>query len=247
MKKKVFILLLMVPIIGITIVKSQCTPDANCNQLFCPDTFKSAIATVIYNEITTIAVPSDTSIVYQTIPFNDIAIDCVGVTNIKGLPTGFSYQSNPSSGYVRGGHKGCILLTGNPIVGQVGVYPITIYIRGSIAGFYVFTDSAKMEMEILDASTDIEKIQSSEFRVIDNYPNPFLSQTEIIFSTSQVDDFTFGVYNILGENIYKEYLKATKGINRIIFKSESLSSGIYFYKISNNSQSITKRMVVSTD
>lgn len=78
-----------------------------------------------------------------------------------------------------------------------------------------------------------------------NYPNPFNKSTEIRFQSPIRQSVQFEIHNMIGERVCHKNLDAKKGDNSITISAESLKPGIYFYSISDGSQSITRRMVYS--
>ena len=78
-----------------------------------------------------------------------------------------------------------------------------------------------------------------------NYPNPFNPDTQISFSMSEPSLVSLSVYNIKGNLVDKiidnEYYNSGKF--SISYRPEKLSSGIYFYKINDGQNIITKKMI----
>lgn len=86
------------------------------------------------------------------------------------------------------------------------------------------------------------------FEVNQNYPNPFNSNTRISFTLPSDGSITLEIINILGKTMIRENIDNLQlGENTIdldMLKLESLSSGIYFYRISYDNVSITKKMML---
>ncbi len=88
------------------------------------------------------------------------------------------------------------------------------------------------------------------FALSQNYPNPFNPSTVIEFSLPRKEHVRLKVYDVLG----KEVITLVDGIreegehsaiwNGINFKGESLSSGIYFYRIEAGSYLSAKKMIL---
>lgn len=93
-----------------------------------------------------------------------------------------------------------------------------------------------------------ETISSQELNnsmVISNYPNPFNPTTKISFSLPQKSQIKLKVFDVLGreiqilaEGIYEA------GKHEVEFNASSLSSGVYFYNLSDGANSITKKMLL---
>lgn len=96
-------------------------------------------------------------------------------------------------------------------------------------------------------ATGIEGTQTlpSKFALNQNYPNPFNPTTRISFSLAKSSFTTLDVYNILGQKVASLIAKnMTRGYHEVNFNASSLTSGVYFYKLTSGSQSITKKLVL---
>ena len=96
-----------------------------------------------------------------------------------------------------------------------------------------------------------EKEQPFSFQLEQNYPNPFNPSTTIKYSIPSVSNVTIDVYNILGKEVATLISKKQSAGNyEIIFNSEKLASGIYFYRLQTNATTgsatniVTKKMTV---
>ncbi len=84
-----------------------------------------------------------------------------------------------------------------------------------------------------------------KFSLKQNYPNPFNPSTTISYSIQKEERVLLKVYDILGNEVailVNEEKPA--GNYRIQFKTASLASGIYFYKIRAGSFVQTKKMIL---
>ncbi|MCI0472504.1 MAG: T9SS type A sorting domain-containing protein, partial [Ignavibacteria bacterium] len=89
------------------------------------------------------------------------------------------------------------------------------------------------------------EIVPSEYSLIQNFPNPFNPVTNILFSIPKSGLTKLEIFNIAGqriETLADEYL--TPGNYKTVFDGSKLSSGIYFYRLSVNNYTSTKRMVL---
>lgn len=94
--------------------------------------------------------------------------------------------------------------------------------------------------------TDVESIEMpSEFNLAQNYPNPFNPTTNISFTLPKSGFTKLVVYNLLGKEtavLVNENLNA--GSYSYNFDAKDLPSGIYMYKITSNSFTQTKKMLL---
>lgn len=95
--------------------------------------------------------------------------------------------------------------------------------------------------------TDVENENSlpNEFTMSQNYPNPFNPTTTIEFSIPTNGIYTLEVFNILGQKV-ATLLNGNleQGNHKAIFNATNLSTGIYLYRLSGNSVTITKKMMI---
>ena len=84
-----------------------------------------------------------------------------------------------------------------------------------------------------------------EFKLFQNYPNPFNPVTKIQYQIVNQGMVTLKVYDLLGREV-KLLVNEIKSPGKYIvsFDASSLSSGVYFYKISAGEFSDVKRMVL---
>jgi PKD repeat protein len=84
-----------------------------------------------------------------------------------------------------------------------------------------------------------------QFRLYDNYPNPFNPGTTIKFDLTKSDFVKIAVYNLLGEEVsVLVNQNMTPGSYSVNFDASSLSSGMYFYRLESQGLTQTKRMVL---
>ncbi len=83
------------------------------------------------------------------------------------------------------------------------------------------------------------------FSLKQNYPNPFNPQTKIRFDIRKASFTELKIYDMLGREIktlVNENLKP--GEYEVSFNAASLPSGVYFYRISTESFTETKKMML---
>lgn len=84
-----------------------------------------------------------------------------------------------------------------------------------------------------------------KFALSQNYPNPFNPTTQISFDLPAAAKVTLDVFNVLGQKVstlVNENLDA--GTHVVEFDGASYASGVYFYHISADNFSQTKKMVM---
>ena len=83
-----------------------------------------------------------------------------------------------------------------------------------------------------------------------NYPNPFNPETTISFALTSASHVNLSIYNVLGQEVMvllDETIPA--GTHQVNWNcknanGESLSSGIYFYRIITNDDIVTRKMMM---
>ena len=84
------------------------------------------------------------------------------------------------------------------------------------------------------------------FELYEAYPNPFNPSTTIRFSIPQSGNVTLKVYNITGQEVMtvldNEF--RTNGSYDVKVDMRDLSSGVYFYTLRQNSNFLTKKMIL---
>ena len=90
----------------------------------------------------------------------------------------------------------------------------------------------------------------SSFSLSQNFPNPFNPKTDISFGLPNTDNVTLKVYDIMGrcvKTLVDERLEA--GAHTVIWDGttddgSAVTSGVYFYKLSQGDNVITKKMMM---
>ena len=103
-------------------------------------------------------------------------------------------------------------------------------------------------MGLKDFPVDVEPITEtlpSAYALEQNFPNPFNPSTTINFSIPVEGFVTLDIYNAIGQKV-ASIVNETKsaGTYRVDFDAATLTSGIYFYKISVGNFTETKKMIL---
>jgi hypothetical protein len=94
-------------------------------------------------------------------------------------------------------------------------------------------------------AADDSRLSSSHFDMTQNSPNPFSAVTDISFYMPANGFIEFKVVNLIGKEVIRQVMEADPGRNNIRFDGNDFMPGVYVYSISNGSQTLTRRMIIS--
>jgi len=103
-----------------------------------------------------------------------------------------------------------------------------------IDGAFEYSDIISIELEI-----------AKEFKLAQNFPNPFNPSTSISYTLPNNGFVTLKVYNTIGEEVavlINQNIEA--GTHVVTFNASNLPTGAYFYRISAENYSDTKKMLL---
>ncbi len=107
----------------------------------------------------------------------------------------------------------------------------------------------RSERRVFDVNPRVAVILPS-FSLEQNYPNPFNPTTRISFSLDEESNVQLEVFNILGEKVRTLINEVrSAGNSAVVFDGRDgrgipLSSGLYFYRIKTDHQTVTKQMIL---
>ncbi len=134
---------------------------------------------------------------------------------------------------------------------SVHVFPVVNY---GVSNLKLTIGNLSNPLESLDfnVKTTVEVVAvenenniPNSFKLYQNYPNPFNPSTNIYYQLSECGFVTLEIFDILGNKInsfVNSYQNA--GTYTVSFINNNLSSGIYYYKLSQNNKFITKKMIL---
>jgi len=176
--------------------------------------------------------------------------------SIQPVPLGNALTSvfftNISTGWAAG-WSGTIMYTSNggtnwlDQLSNTGNSLRSIYFSSSTTGWAV-GDLGTILKTTSGGITAIEPINNSipeKYSLSQNYPNPFNPSTNIQFDIPKTSAVKLVVYDVLGKEIsvlVSEELKA--GTYNYIWNASALNSGLYFYKLSADKFTDTRKMVL---
>ncbi len=100
------------------------------------------------------------------------------------------------------------------------------------------------EFATIDGATVSAKLLPANFSLGQNYPNPFNPTTTIGFSLPVKSDVSLSIYNITGQLVKEFNGSFEAGEHTITWDASAQASGVYFYKLTANNFSETKKMVL---
>jgi len=92
---------------------------------------------------------------------------------------------------------------------------------------------------------DNNELIPAAFDIVSAYPNPFNAQTIINYNLSSAGSVTLDIYDLLGRKVQTlaEGYQAA-GNHQVTWNAESVSSGVYFAKLSANDQTQSQKLVL---
>jgi hypothetical protein len=99
-----------------------------------------------------------------------------------------------------------------------------------------------IEMATPDGATVLAKNIPTTFALYQNYPNPFNPSTTISFDMPRAASYELAIYNVQGQLVETITGSGNAGRVNVVWQAE-VASGVYFYKLSTDSFTETKKMV----
>lgn len=88
-------------------------------------------------------------------------------------------------------------------------------------------------------------ISPQKYELFQNYPNPFNPETTIKFNVPEKSNITLEIFDISGRFIKGiKSIEYNPGSYEFTFDGSNLASGIYFYRLTSNKFSQTKKMIL---
>ncbi len=151
--------------------------------------------------------------------------------------------------FLQAGTSGSIIVglradpTGYRVVySSVGLEQMPAIVRDSVTARSI---RWLMENVVVGTNQDGFEIQPGTYSLGQNYPNPFNPTTRIKYSIPEASHTSLKIYDILGNEV-ADLVNQDKqaGTYQVEFNAASLSSGVYFYKLTSGSFIQTKKMIV---
>ncbi len=122
-----------------------------------------------------------------------------------------------------------------------------IFLKGCFINDTLYGDTTNIITSVLDLSN----ISISDFKLYPNYPNPFNPSTTISFNAKSSNNISLIIYDAMGKEVKRlidnEYFYS--GTHELIWNgknnaNQSVSSGIYFYRLIRGSEIVTRSMIL---
>ena len=179
-------------------------------------------------------------------------IDWINLDLFSSLGWTISHNQPSNSFYLNPGETKQIQITvfvpGSATVGQQDELTISV-----TSLFDPSADFNKVITTTVDQSTDVADggyAIPGQFSMGQNYPNPFNPETKIAFNLEKAGDVTLEVFDILGRKVSTlqsgflgagQYEYTWYGVDN---SGRQAASGIYFYRLSSNEFSLTRKMTL---
>jgi len=138
-----------------------------------------------------------------------------------------------------------VIKQGDPPVGNLQVFRCYKYGINYSDKFLSLTPGAPIELAVNDEHGII-----TEFKLYDNFPNPFNPTTNIRFSLTEREFVTITIFDMLGNTVNTIVNQIMEpGLKSITWDSKDdfgvdASSGVYFYSLQAGQKNITKKMIL---
>ena len=174
---------------------------------------------------------------YLQVPAGDYTIDITA----HGAEEAVASFSAPLTGL--GGGTGVLYASG--FLAGTDTDPAFALVLTTPSSYVVELPAAETGLDIDDINTTV----SNEFALLSNYPNPFNPITSIRYNLESNSNVKITVYDLLG-NVVNELFQGTQmaGINNVSWNAtnnmgESISSGVYIYKVQTDASYKIGRMM----
>jgi hypothetical protein len=129
------------------------------------------------------------------------------------------------------------------------IQPSTFYPLNNDPGYQVATTQLSGFVRLLElaslTSVPVRQAVPREFTLQQNFPNPFNPTTHLRFAIADLRFVTLKVFDVLGQEVATLVNNTMPaGSYDVAFDARSLSSGVYFYRLSAGGIVQTKKMIL---
>jgi hypothetical protein len=198
----------------------------------------------------TLIMPGDTDVYRVEVRNDGDGIDFYGVKlsmSLTGGSTPFDWQTFEPDTVVyaaAGGSAFVYFSVYAPIFNADTVNTISYTVFSELDTTKTVTGSFDLFMSVTEVDPDISVLPGS-FALFQNYPNPFNPTTTIAYQLATSSTVHLEIIDVLGRIVDDRDLgRSPAGPGEIEFDGSELASGVYFYRLSTESGSLTKKMIL---
>lgn len=221
---------------GLSQLSAQCTIMASCSTGTLGYCTTPAENSPVPNG--TELVPYNTTIQFSlgTTAFGGaITITDATINTVTGLPTGFTYSTNPVSGSFLAGTNACLIMSGTPIAASAGIYTVSVVFDVNTS-FGPTSQTLLWFLTIDPAGTvGIKSISQSTGLFIS--PNPATSE---LFVSSGSHFGKVNVIDALGKTVLTHDANYA---SQTTINISSLSKGVYFLQVNDGANVTIKKFI----
>jgi hypothetical protein len=98
----------------------------------------------------------------------------------------------------------------------------------------------------LATNVTTQSTSHSDFKLYQNFPNPFNPSTEMSFSVDKAGRATLILFNVLGEQVATLYdgIARPDEVIRVHWNARTLPSGVYFYTLTSGTGLLTRKLLL---
>jgi hypothetical protein len=133
-----------------------------------------------------------------------------------------------------------------PVTNNQERFASLVYDFADAAWFNLGNNAMPLRFRTSSASSVEEITYESGIQLTQNYPNPFIDNTRIIFQMDQTVDVSLEVYDLAGKLVFTEDLgNRAAGVNHIYdFARGDLAAGLYTYSLVSAEGRVTRKMTI---
>lgn len=247
MKKSILSILMICAISFSNNLLAQCTPDPNLKTTATlPAALDTAFAGKLYTQEIKYFITRDTNVFVPQLGTSlDATIDTLWITDVKGMPDGFTYSCHNADCKIIGGTAGCATLTGTPTQAQVGIYPLLVLITVRATAFLGpvpisqnASDTNARYSIIVSGLNSQSEINVGEGPIL--FPNPAKEELQV-YVPELKGDASFSIQNIQGQILQKGSL-VKQEVSHVSLAG--YKAGVYIIRIQKGSEIVSKKFVV---
>ena len=231
----------------------SCTPNSDTVSGIKPDTLAIAYANIPYEEIIYFRLPADTVVDYvigqDTFPLH-ICIDSLTIDSVQGLPDGFIYGCNVPWCSVPGGGNGCAFITGTATQGQIGIYPLDVFVTVYTNDCYTFalppqSDTVSIYYLQVDQGLGMEEAQTTnDFSLGACFPNPVSAIASVPYFLQKTGELNISILNLDGRICFQKRISGKPGYHAEPLDVSGLNEGSYFIRLEYAGRSLFTKLQV---